>query len=133
MAQELTFTKQRLGHLLNDNLKMECLKLDVKQASSSRLQTIIGSNCLCLGDAACTYDPLSSYGITAAMGAGYYAACAINDYLKGNTDALLAYAYILEKRYGDYLNLIQAAYLAEQRWHTSIFWKRRHGQWADQH
>ncbi len=121
MVQELTFTKHRIG-----DIKVEALKLEVKQASSSRLQFITGQDWLCVGDAACTYDPLSSYGITAAMGSAYYAGCAISDHLNGNNDALQAYTFLMDKMYSNYLTMVQEAYFAEQRWPKSIFWKRRH-------
>ncbi|MBL4710050.1 MAG: NAD(P)/FAD-dependent oxidoreductase, partial [Flavobacteriales bacterium] len=125
MLQELTFTKQRTSNLFTKDFKLDTLKLEVKQASSSRLQEITGENWLCVGDAACTYDPLSSYGITAAMGSAYYAACAINDHLNGKNDALKAYTFLMDKMYANYLSVTQQAYLAEQRCPSSTFWKRR--------
>ncbi len=119
---QTVFTKKRL-YCLTDNPLIE---VKVKPASSSRLEHITARQWLCVGDSACTYDPVSSYGITAAIGAAYYAACAIHDSLEGRQDALLAYTCVMEQTYQHYLNAIAGSYAQERRWEDEPFWKRRY-------
>lgn len=95
-------------------------------ANSSRLDVMAGDNWLAVGDAAAAFDPLSSYGISAAMGGGFYAASAIVDYLTGSRDALLAYTKIVDQAYAQYLTMRDGYYSLEQRWSREPFWQRRH-------
>lgn len=98
----------------------------ILRANSSRLTAVTGDRWLAVGDAAVAYDPLSSYGIGSAMGAGYYAAFAIADFFHGSPDALSTYATIIDRAYADYLLLQHQQYLSERRWPGSPFWRRRH-------
>ncbi|HVF68097.1 MAG TPA: FAD-dependent monooxygenase, partial [Pyrinomonadaceae bacterium] len=68
------------------------LRPRVFAAHTSRLSAVAGEGWLAAGDAAVAHDPLASYGITAAMGAGVHAAEAAADYLGGRPDAPHAYA-----------------------------------------
>jgi flavin-dependent dehydrogenase len=102
-----------------------CTPLRILPVNSTRLTTILGERWLAVGDAAASYDPLSSYGITSAMGTGFYAAHAIADLLKGHAEAGLAYLSILEKAYAIYLKEQRKCYTYEQRWVGYPFWDRR--------
>lgn len=95
-------------------------------AGSARLSRITGERWLAVGDAAAAYDPLSSYGITAAMGAGYHAASAIADFLSDNRDALSSYTATMDEAYARYLIMNYGYYQLEQRWPDKQFWRRRH-------
>jgi hypothetical protein len=55
------------------------------------------------------------YGISAALGAGFYAASAILDYFAGRRDALPAFARIIEQAYARYLTVLQETYALERR------------------
>jgi flavin-dependent dehydrogenase len=79
-----------------------------------------------VGDAAVAHDPLASYGISSALGAGLYAAAAVADYLGGRRDALRAYAQLIDRAFARYLLMHHDRYLAEQRWPDEPFWRRRH-------
>ncbi|OXG07848.1 flavin-dependent dehydrogenase [Flavobacterium araucananum] len=118
------YTKDRveesMGTIINN---VSVLKVDA--ANSSRLKQIVGEGWIAIGDAACTYDPLSSYGITAAIGTAYYGSCAIRDHFLGKKESFLAYNYLMDKMYATYLPLIKAAYRQEKRWGDNVFWKRR--------
>lgn len=94
----------------------------VRQAGSSYLNRVIGPNWLAVGDAAFAYDPISSHGITAALGAGFYAGNAIADHLAGHEAALPAYAHLQTQAYAQYLTLRDAQYALERRWPLSSFW-----------
>ncbi|HEV7891887.1 MAG TPA: FAD-dependent monooxygenase [Pyrinomonadaceae bacterium] len=95
-------------------------------AHTSRLSTVAGEGWLAAGDAAVAHDPLASYGITAAMGAGVYAAAAAADYLGGRRDAPHVYARLIDRAFAHYLVMHHDRYLAERRWPDSPFWRRRH-------
>ena len=81
---------------------------------------------MAVGDAAFAYDPISSYGISSALGSGYYAGNAIADYLRGYKEAQLAYRMVTERAFFQYLHMLRHQYLQEQRWLNSPFWNRRH-------
>lgn len=98
----------------------------ILRADSSRLNTIKGDRWLAVGDAAAAYDPLSSYGISSGMGAGFYAASAVADFLRGRDDALSTYARLIDQAYADYLLIHHNQYLSERRWTDEPFWRRRH-------
>lgn len=98
----------------------------VLPAETSRLDTILGDGWLALGDAAAAYDPLSSHGISSAMGSGFYAGHAIADLLAGHPEAGLAYLDVLQNAYGGCLDLQKRHYASERRWPEAPFWKRRH-------
>lgn len=98
----------------------------VLPAETSRLDAVLGDGWLALGDAAAAYDPLSSHGISSAMGSGFYAGHAIADLLAGHTEAGLAYLDVLQNAYGGCLDLQKRHYAAERRWPEAPFWRRRH-------
>lgn len=95
-------------------------------AHTSRLSAVAGEGWLAAGDAAVAHDPLASYGITAAMGAGVYAATAAAEYLGGRRDASHVYARLIDSAFAHYLIMHHDRYLAERRWPDSTFWRRRH-------
>jgi flavin-dependent dehydrogenase len=97
----------------------------VLAAHGARLDVVAGERWLAVGDAAAAYDPLSSYGISSALGAGFYAASAIVDSFSGSRDALPAYRRIIQQAYARYLSLHREYYALEQRWPDELFWRRR--------
>jgi len=99
----------------------------LQQANSSRLDAVAGPCWVAVGDAAAAFDPLSSYGISSAMGSGFYAASAIMDFLEGSTDALPSYQKLIDDAYAQYLLMHYDYYALERRWPTEPFWQRRHG------
>lgn len=103
-----------------------CSSVQILPANSARRTVIQGERWLAVGDAAAAYDPLSSHGITTALGTGWYAAHAINGLLDGQIEAGLAYLAVLEKAYRGYLEGLWECYLREQRWSWHPFWCRRH-------
>jgi flavin-dependent dehydrogenase len=97
----------------------------VLQANSSRLDRFTGECWLAAGDAAAAFDPLSSYGISSALGGGYYAASAAADFLAGSADALPSYARLVGEAYAQYLLMRYDNYALEGRWPDERFWRRR--------
>jgi flavin-dependent dehydrogenase len=94
-------------------------------ANSSRLSSVVGSSWLAVGDAAVSFDPLSSQGIITALECGIDAAAAIGRHLSGDREAFGDYAVRLTDRYRRYLVERAQFYGAERRWSTSPFWRRR--------
>ena len=95
-------------------------------ANGARLDMVCGERWLAVGDAATAFDPLSSYGISSALGSGFYAASAIMDFFAGSNSSLLAYSRIIEQAYAQYLLMHYEHYALEQRWPEELFWRRRH-------
>jgi flavin-dependent dehydrogenase len=95
-------------------------------AGSARLSRITGERWLAVGDSAAAYDPLSSYGISAAIGAGYHAGSGIADFLQGDVDALPSYSRMIDRAYARYLMMNYGYYGLERRWPDEQFWRRRH-------
>ena len=93
---------------------------------SARLERVVGSNWLAVGDAATAFDPLSSQGIYAALHHGIIAAEAIDAALDGRPAALDGYRHRVEKVYRAYLDHRNRYYAMEQRWSQRPFWRRRH-------
>jgi flavin-dependent dehydrogenase len=97
----------------------------LRPAASQRLQAFAGDGWLAVGDAAGTFDPLSSQGIVRGLRAGVCAARSICRYLRGRSDGLQEYAEFVECEYRKYLDSRAAYYRLEQRWPGSPFWQRR--------
>lgn len=85
-----------------------------------------GRNWVAVGDAAFTFDPLSSQGIYKAMWSGLEAAKAVRDSWHGSLDALTNFARIAREEFARYLDERAAYYGREWRWPRSPFWRRRH-------
>jgi flavin-dependent dehydrogenase len=95
-------------------------------ADSHRHDPLAGEGWLAVGDAATTFDPLSSQGIFKALRGGLLASFAILDYFKGNRAGLARYAAALTREYESYLETRLDYYGRERRWPHSPFWQRRH-------
>lgn len=94
-------------------------------AASGRLSRFHGERWAAVGDAALSFDPLSSQGIATALYCGQYCARAVAATLQGDSQAMSAYADLLSRIYTAYLSHRQQFYGMEKRWHESTFWKRR--------
>ncbi len=97
----------------------------LRPAHTSRLTAVIGPRWLAVGEAAIAFDPLASYGITAALGAGFYAGAAVADALAGDRQAFHLYARLVDRTFAQYLVMLHDRYAVERRWPTSPFWRRR--------
>ncbi|GGJ26853.1 NAD(P)/FAD-dependent oxidoreductase [Deinococcus roseus] len=95
-------------------------------ASTSFLNRIAGKRWLAVGDAAFTFDPIASQGISQALSSGYYAALAARDVLNGKTEAGAAYALTLLKATDAFFREWRGIYQTEQRFAGSLYWKSRH-------
>jgi flavin-dependent dehydrogenase len=97
----------------------------VYAASSSCLDRVAGQRWLAVGDAASTWDPLSSQGIAKALQSSSAAAAAIADHFGGDSNAISSYAAQAQAGFHKYLGVRQHYYGREKRWPASPFWRRR--------
>lgn len=98
----------------------------VYTAGSQRLENVTGARWLAAGDAATTFDPLSSQGIFKAMQSGILASYAICDFFKGMLSGLEKYEALIRQEFDGYLATRADYYGQERRWQASPFWQRRH-------
>ncbi|HJQ36639.1 MAG TPA: hypothetical protein VKB93_05835 [Thermoanaerobaculia bacterium] len=89
-------------------------------AHSQILDPVIGDGWIACGEAAASFDPLSSMGIGYAIASGIQAAR-----IAANPEAGALYAADVRRHYGAYLAKRWAYYAMEQRWPESPFWTRR--------
>ncbi len=114
------YTKHRIqaGNMLSN--------LQPLAAQSAVTFPAAGSNWLAIGDAALSFDPLSSQGIYKGLNSGIEAAKTIDEVFSGNREALSAYSKSIESAFAHYLQIRKTYYSKDQRWSGSAFWKRRH-------
>lgn len=100
--------------------------LIARAVGSRRLDPVAGEGWLAVGDAAATFDPLSSTGIVKALRSGIFASYAIADLLTSrNPSGVKRYAAFIRAEFDAYTRTHAAYYRAEQRWPESLFWRRR--------
>jgi flavin-dependent dehydrogenase len=94
-------------------------------ANSGYLQPFAGSRWVAAGDAALSFDPLSSQGLLTALFTGRAAAQAIAATLAGSEQAIADYAWRLAAIRRAYRANLALYYGAERRWPSEPFWARR--------
>jgi flavin-dependent dehydrogenase len=119
LLQGAPLTQQRL------NGYVSTAEPRIVPAQSTLSTNIAGQAWVAIGDAACTFDPLSSQGICEALRSGIEAADAIVALWRGQTEAFLLYTARVTRRFQAYLRLREHYYSREQRWRHSLFWQRR--------
>lgn len=82
-------------------------------------------NFLAVGDAAASFDPISSMGIGFAVSSACNAARAVNFFLNGDNSYIAAYNQSLKGIFANYKGLCKKYYSMERRWSDATFWKRR--------
>jgi len=99
-------------------------KLNIAIAPSAILSRVTGPGWLAVGDAACSYDPLTSQGVIKALLDGETAGQAIAAHRGGDDASLLAYQDRLFAGFSRYLELRRHLYGLERRWRDAPFWRR---------
>jgi flavin-dependent dehydrogenase len=94
-------------------------------AHSTALTPSVGEGWLAVGDAALSFDPLSSQGLFNALYTGLAAAEAADRFLAGDGDALRGYQAVLASAHAAYRTHLQGLYRLERRWPERPFWQRR--------
>jgi flavin-dependent dehydrogenase len=100
-------------------------------AGSRRQAAPSGLPLLAAGDAASSFDPLSSQGIVKALRSGAFAAYAAVDFLKsGDAGSLARYRTFVDGEFASYCRTWREHYRRERRWLKHTFWQRRHADGA---
>lgn len=94
-------------------------------AHSARLIPPLGPAWLAVGDAAVSFDPLSSQGLLTALYLGVQAGAALATHLDGVASTLNSYAAQVDAVYTVYEQRRLEYYGYEQRWAERPFWRRR--------
>lgn len=97
----------------------------IVSARSAVLDPAAGDGWLAVGDAAISFDPLSSQGLFNALFTGLAAAEAVDSHLKGNLLSLTQYQQTAHAIFEAYQRKLAATYAAERRWPDAPFWQRR--------
>ncbi|MFY7669832.1 tryptophan 7-halogenase [Tenacibaculum sp. MEBiC06402] len=129
------------SELLNNNETMKKLVEEntdeinfhgVVSANSTKLHTVVGQQWLALGDAALSFDPLSSQGMFNAMANAMQVSELLKKFQLSDLSDLekmnqfsKQYTSQVESVWAHYLKHKNLFYGAETRWSDSIFWKRR--------
>lgn len=101
-------------------------KPQASDASSATLESFTGAGWIAAGDAALSFDPLSSQGIANAMYTGLRTARAIHAALDENGALIEDHAEHLRAIFGSYRRHRRETYALERRWCNAPFWRRRH-------
>jgi 2-polyprenyl-6-methoxyphenol hydroxylase-like FAD-dependent oxidoreductase len=96
----------------------------IVSAATSRSAQVTGDGWIGVGDAALSFDPLSSLGIYKALDSTLWACHSIVRAFRGN-HTCTSYANWSDEIFGHYLNLRREFYRAQTRWPESAFWQRR--------
>lgn len=95
-------------------------------ASSTRLDRFVGDEWIACGDAALSFDPLSSQGIFSALHGGMTGGSAVAAALDGQRTLTESYAARLEEVWRIYVTRLQSTYRSESRWRGESFWSGFH-------
>jgi flavin-dependent dehydrogenase len=113
-----THTAERLRH-------RPLLRSATFSANGSLAERVCGEDWIAIGDAACTFDPLSSQGVTQALESALAAAEAIVQSGTGRARAMNEYCRGIERTFANYLKAYTYHYGQEARWPAAEFWRRR--------
>lgn len=129
---QLAQSNQQMARLIQRN----CAATNFHQivsANSTRLNQVAGQQWVALGDAAMSFDPLSSQGMFNAMAAAVQLTELIME--RDSTGSLapqnlkdiqISYTQQLDQIWAHYIHHKKTYYRQEMRWKDSDFWKRRH-------
>lgn len=126
------FWQLQLDRAVHTSDRLRAFKLEstpqVIAANSRVLDRSAGGTWLAVGDAGCSFDPLSSQGISKALESGLRAAGAIRDRLAGDQEAVPRHTLWVHEQFDNYMLMRRQFYRREMRWPRSTFWRRRHGE-----
>lgn len=131
-SPELLVQKARANFHLAERINFEAFTQDHSKidygytaANSALTQPLAGKCWLSAGDAAISFDPLSSQGIFNALYTGLAAAESVYRYLRSEIVDFQEYVDQIEKISHAYNRHLHQWYSNEPRWSASPFWQRR--------
>lgn len=116
-------TKQ-IKYLLN-NAKALSNKLWIRNAHTQISDVKNIENFIAIGDAAVSFDPISSMGIGFSISSACFAAKYIANKIEKGFSKTEVYQEDILKNYKQYHDIKTRYYREEKRWPTSSFWQRR--------
>lgn len=114
-----------MGALLDEGGFAATGAASVTAAHSSTLSPAAGPGWYAVGDAAASFDPLSSQGLFNALYTGLAAAVGVDRNLDGDARAHQQYLRELASITGTYREHLSYWYGQERRWTQAPFWQRR--------
>lgn len=122
--EALASTKHIIGKLSGMHSKSQ--KLYIRDASSQINDCSDYTNFIAIGDAAISFDPISSMGIGFAMTSGCHAASLIGSQIRNkDCSSTKEFQNDLNQHFNNYLDTRKKYYGQEKRWLESSFWSRR--------
>jgi len=94
-------------------------------AGTTWIAPAAGESWIAVGDAAASFDPLSSHGMTTALWTAITGADATIAYLSGDREPSIGYTSKVAAGIQDFLNSRTTIYQQENRFKESTFWGRR--------
>lgn len=114
-----------IKHKLKDTASL-CKKVWVRSACTQISDSSFQDNFIAVGDAASSFDPISSMGIGFAMSSACNAARIIkHQLLQKDPERVISYQKDICNNFDNYLKIRKQFYQLEKRWSSSVFWKRR--------
>jgi flavin-dependent dehydrogenase len=123
------FWDAELANSIHTKARLSVLEIPkntfIKSAHSHIATHIVGKHWLKVGDAAQSFDPLSSAGILKGLKMGQQAADAIYKHINGDANALKFYEDEIKNQHQEYKQLKAEYYAKESRWLQYSFWYKR--------
>ena len=116
---------QQNKDLQNLLLNKQPVYTQIYNAGSSVLNNMCAFNYVAIGDAALTFDPISSHGMVMAMTSARDAAFALVEFNKGHSDAFETFNLRLQNVFAQYELSKQQVYASEKRFNNELYWKKR--------
>jgi flavin-dependent dehydrogenase len=113
-----------IKHLLHGNQAISD-KLWVRNAQTQVSDARTLERFIAVGDAAASFDPISSMGIGFSISSAFYAAKHIAQELEEGISTIDVYQEDLLRNFNRYNQIKTMYYKQEKRWPSSKFWKRR--------
>jgi flavin-dependent dehydrogenase len=113
------WTEKRMGEMVSEPT--------IHSAVTSIRERVAGKNWIVVGDAGCSFDPLSSQGIVSAIRSGIDAAKTALQTATSNLTHIEEYESRNRRAFAEYLSVHRKFYGLETRWPDSEFWARRQG------
>lgn len=113
-----------IKHLLN-NTEALSDKLWVRNAHTQISDVRNLENFIAIGDAAVSFDPISSMGIGFSISSACFAAKYIAHKIEEGSSSIDIYQEDILKNYKQYHDIKKRYYQEEKRWPRAVFWQRR--------
>ncbi|MDF1694878.1 MAG: lysine-epsilon-oxidase maturase LodB [Saprospiraceae bacterium] len=112
--------------LLFDGNQALSNKLWIRNAQTQMSDVRSIDRFVAIGDAAVSFDPISSMGIGFAISSACFATKHIAQELEGSAQTIDVFQEDIVRNFNQYQQIKSGYYQKEKRWPDSLFWQRRH-------